>query len=283
MQAISKGPFSLEFGKKTYIMGILNVTPDSFSDGGRYTKLDEALRHAEDMVRDGADIIDIGGESTRPGAEEVSEEEEILRVVPIIERLAQKIGVPISVDTYKAHVASESLEAGAWLINDISGFTMDPEMLGLIAEKDCPAVITHIKGTPRNMQKNPVYQDVIKEVMDFLKQQVEKVVEAGARRENMILDPGFGFGKTVEHNLELIRRLDDFKSMGLPILMGTSRKSTIGTLLGGVPPLERVNGTAATVALSIANGADIVRVHDVKQMAEVAKISDAIVRGIYCL
>lgn len=279
MQPITYQNKTLQFGKKTHIMGILNITPDSFSDGGKYLNMDQALQHAEEMIRDGADLIDVGGESTQPGSEPLPEEEELHRVIPVIERLAKTISIPISVDTYKASVARAALDAGAWIINDISGFTMDPEMAPLAAEKKCPAILMHMKGTPRNMQQNPVYKDVVSEVIQFLREQIEKAKSLGIPENNLIIDPGIGFAKTMEHNLEILRRLEEFKILNRPILIGTSRKATLGKLLGGAPPQDRLEGTAATVALGIAYGADIVRVHDVKEMARVARVSDAIVRG----
>ncbi|MHB9134259.1 MAG: dihydropteroate synthase [Armatimonadota bacterium] len=272
------GPYTLLLGAKTYIMGILNITPDSFSGDGLAGSLEQALQRAEVMIADGADILDIGGESTRPGAEPVPLEEELSRVVPLVRALAARFPVPISVDTYKSAVARAALDAGATLINDISGLRFDPAMAGVVAAAKAPVVIMHIKGTPRTMQQQPSYQDLMTEVCDYLQESTAIAAAAGIPRDQVILDPGFGFGKTVEHNLELVRRLRELTSYGQPVLLGTSRKSTIGKVLGDLPPQERVEGTAATVALGIANGADIVRVHDVKEMARVAKVTDAIVR-----
>lgn len=268
-----------KFGKKTLIMGILNVTPDSFSDGGKFIDPHMAVERAMQMVDDGADIIDIGGESTRPGSEPVSTDEEMKRVLPVIKDITAAVGVPISIDTYKADVAAAAINAGALIINDISAATFDPDMQRLIAESGCPAVLMHIKGKPKSMQANPVYDDVVTEVRGFLKARIDALVSAGVDEEQLIIDPGIGFGKTLQHNLELIRHLREFRELGRPILIGTSRKATIGKVLGDLPPEERLEGTAATVAISIANGADIVRVHDVKEMARVAKMTDAIVRG----
>lgn len=265
-----------EIGKRTLVMGILNVTPDSFSDGGQFVDPEAAVAHGMKMVDDGADIIDVGGESTRPGADPVSVEEEMARVVPVIRELAGKAGVAISVDTYSAEVARAALDAGADLVNDISGASFDPDMPALIAERRCPAVLMHIKGTPRDMQVNPIYDDLMAELNSYLRGRICALVDAGADEKLLMIDPGFGFGKTIEHNLELLRRLRELKSIGRPILVGTSRKSTIGKVLGDLPVEERLEGTAATVALSIANGADIVRVHDVKEMARVARMSDAV-------
>ncbi|MCE5315240.1 MAG: dihydropteroate synthase [Armatimonadota bacterium] len=268
-----------QIGSRTLVMGILNITPDSFSDGGKYADTDAIVEAALRMVEDGADIIDIGGESTRPGSDAVSTHDEIERVVPAIRKIAPQIKVPISIDTYKAEVAAAALDAGAFIVNDISGATFDVSMPHMLAERRCPVVIMHIKGSPKNMQTNPEYDDLLGEVHSFLRKQMRTLVDAGVDERAIIIDPGFGFGKTVAHNLELLRRLREFTSTGRPILVGTSRKSTVGQTLGGLPPNDRVEGTAATVAISIANGADIVRVHDVKEMARVAKMSDAIVRG----
>ena len=263
--------------ERTLVMGILNVTPDSFSDGGLYADMESAVEHGVRMVEDGADVIDVGGESTRPGSAAVPVEEEIIRVAPVIRALAERVSVPISIDTSKADVAHAALDAGASIINDITGFS-DPEMPGLAAERKCPSIIMHMKGTPQNMQEHAVYDDVVTEVMHHLRQRIGEIVEAGLPREYIIIDPGIGFAKTAEHNMEIIRKLADFKSIGLPILIGTSRKAFIGKTLGDLPPTERLEGTAATVALSINNGANIIRVHDVKEMARVARMTDAIVR-----
>jgi len=269
---------SITFGKRTLIMGILNVTPDSFSDGGVYFSVDTAVERAEAMVAEGADMIDVGGESSRPGAESVSLEEELSRVLPVIRRLAKELEVPISIDTYKAHVAKQAIEAGANIVNDISALNFDPEMAKVVSETQAAVVLMHMKGTPRNMQMNPTYHALIPEIAQYLRRSIERAVDAGVTEEKMIIDPGIGFGKTVEHNLEIIRRLRDFRVLGKPILIGTSRKSFIGKILD-LSAEDRIEGTAATVACSIMNGADIVRVHDVKQMCRVARMTDAICRG----
>jgi len=268
-----------EMARRTLVMGILNVTPDSFSDGGRHRDQDAATTWALQMAADGADIVDVGGESTRPGAEPVTEQEETDRVVPVIERIRRECDVAVSIDTYKSAVARAALNAGADMVNDISGMSFDPQMRLLVAERRVPAILMHIKGTPRDMQKDPVYDDLLSEITAYLRERIREAVEAGVDERLLIVDPGFGFGKTVEHNLVILRRLREIKSMGRPILIGTSRKSTIGRVLGDLPPEERLEGTAATVALSIANGASIVRVHDVKEMARVVRMSDAVVRG----
>lgn len=265
-------------GERTLVMGILNVTPDSFSDGGLFIDKETAVRHALEMVEQGADIIDIGGQSTRPGSEPVPVEEEIDRVVPVVREVAERLDVPVSVDTYVAEVASAALDSGALMVNDISAGSFDQDMPELIAERQCPAILMHIKGTPRDMQSNPHYDDLMGEICGFLRERVRAVVEAGADEKKLMIDPGFGFGKTVEHNLETLRRLGELRSLGRPVVVGTSRKSTLGKVLGDLPVEERLEGTAATVALSIAGGADIVRVHDVKEMARVARMADAVTR-----
>lgn len=259
-------------------MGILNVTPDSFSDGGLFANPEAAVEHAEWMAAEGADIIDIGGESSRPGADPVSAEAEMDRVLPVIEKLAKTTKIPISIDTYKATVARKALELGACMVNDISALRSDADMASVVAEAGAPVVLMHMKGTPKNMQVDPHYDCVIAEIISFLKTRIQAAVDAGISPEKIIIDPGIGFGKTVEHNLEIIRRLRDFRTLGKPILIGTSRKSFIGKVLG-LPADDRIEGTAATVAMAIANGADIVRVHDVKEMAKVVRMTDAIVRG----
>ncbi len=264
--------------ERTVVMGILNVTPDSFSDGGLHATADAAVEHARRMVADGADIVDIGGESSRPGAEPVSAQDEMARILPVIERLASDIDALISVDTYKPEVAQAALDAGAHIVNDITGLA-DPAMRELVAERKCPAVMMHMRGSPQTMQQEAVYEDVVSEVMACFRERIALCVEAGVPREMLIIDPGIGFAKTAEHNMEIIRKLGDFKTLGLPILIGASRKRFIGQALGDLPANERVEGTAATMALSIANGANIVRVHDVREMSRVARMTDAIVRG----
>ncbi len=257
-------------------MGILNVTPDSFSDGGLYFDGNKAITHALQMQDEGADIIDIGGESTRPGAEKISIKEEIRRVVPVIEILVNKIKIPVSIDTYKSEVAEAALSAGASMVNDISGLRFDPRMPSVVAHYKVPVVIMHIKGTPQNMQKNPAYHALIPEIMDYLRKGVEIAGNAGIAEDKIIIDPGIGFGKTVEHNLEIIKRLNEFTGFEKPILLGPSRKSFIGRMLGDLPVTERLEGTASAVAIGIFNDANIIRVHDVKAMVRVAAIADAI-------
>lgn len=267
-------------GHRTLVMGILNITPDSFSDGGRYKSPEDAIESALKMVEDGADIIDVGGQSTRPGSEEIPVSEEIRRVETIIRRLAESVDTPISIDTYRAQVARTALDAGASIVNDISAATFDPEMPELLAQRQCPTILMHILGTPMDMQIDPHYDDLMGEIVGWLRGRLKALANAGVDEKLLIVDPGIGFGKTPDHNLEILRRLTEMKSLGRPILVGTSRKATIGKALGGLPAGERVEGTAATVALSVANGADIIRVHDVKEMARVAKMTDAVVRGL---
>lgn len=269
----------LNLGSRTHIMGILNVTPDSFSDGGLYADQTRALEHAREMVSQGADILDIGGESTRPGADPLTEEEELRRIIPIIERLSTEIAAPISVDTYKSSVARKALDAGASIVNDISGLRFSPDMTQVVADYGAAVVIMHIKGTPRDMQVNPVYRDVVGEIMDHLEKSAGIALKAGIARDRIMIDPGIGFGKTLEHNLTILERLDEFRGLGFPIVLGTSRKRFIGMVLDISEPKDRIEGSAATVALGIQGGARIVRVHDVGYMAKVARMSDAIVKA----
>ena len=260
-------------------MGILNITPDSFSDGGVFLSKDKAVDHALRMQDEGADIIDIGGESTRPGSGSIAVDEETERVVPVIKALSKKVKVPISIDTYKSGVAEAAIRAGASVVNDISGLRFDSKMAGIVARHKVPVVIMHIKGTPRHMQKNPVYKSLIPEIMDYLTESIMIARNAGIADDKIMLDPGIGFGKTVDHNLEIIRRLNEFTGFEKPILLGPSRKSFIGKLLDDLPVTERLEGTAAAIAIGIFNGANIIRVHDVKAMYRVAKIADSIKRS----
>jgi dihydropteroate synthase len=260
-------------------MGILNVTPDSFSDGGRFVDPVRAVEHAREIAAQGADIVDIGGESTRPGSEPLSEDEELRRVIPVIERLAQDIAVPLSIDTYKASVARKALKAGAGIVNDISGLRFSPDMAKVVADHGAAVVIMHIKGTPRNMQLNPVYEDVVGEVLEYLEEGIAIALRAGVPRDHILIDPGIGFGKSVEHNITVLDRLDAFRVLGCPIVLGTSRKRFIGAVLDSPDPMGRIEGTAATVAVGIQRGARIIRVHDVAAMGKVARMTDAILRG----
>lgn len=269
---------SWNWGERTFVMGIINLTPDSFSDGGRLRTVDDALRAAERLMAEGADILDLGGESTRPGADPVPADEEMARVLPVIEALKARYDVPISIDTYKAVVAEAAVKAGADLVNDVSGLRADPNMAETVAKLDVPVVLMHMLGEPKTMQNNPRYKSVVPEVIAALSQSVEKAIAAGVRPENIIVDPGIGFGKLLHHNLTLLRRLRALRSLGYPVLIGTSRKSMIGQVLD-LPVDERLEGTASTVALSVAGLADIVRVHDVAAMHRVVRMADAVVRG----
>ena len=265
------GPLELEWGKRTYVMGIVNVTPDSFSGDGLGFDTQAALEQALRFQAEGADIIDVGGESTRPGSMPVDADEERRRVIPVIRLLVSRLDIPVSVDTYKYEVAQEALAVGAAMINDVWGLKQDTALATLAAREGVPIVLMH-------NQKDTSYTDFFPDVLASLRTSLAQALEAGVHSENVILDPGLGFGKGPERNLEILRRLREFKALNLPILVGTSRKSTIGLVLD-LPVEERLEGTAATVALAIANGADIVRVHDVKAMTRVARMSDAIVRG----
>lgn len=267
------GNRTFDFNHRTYIMGIVNVTPDSFSDGGAFYDPDRAIAHGMELAADGADIIDIGAESTRPGAEPVSEAEELRRLLPVVTELVRRVDVPISVDTYKSGVAAAALEAGAAMINDISGLRFDPELKAIAARHQVPVVIMHIKGEPRNMQQNPHYDDLIGEIVQYLDESIQLSAAAGIDRSKIIIDPGIGFGKRLEDNYEILRRLSEFKHLGCPILVGPSRKSFIGKVLD-LPPQERLEGTLAAVTAAILQGADIVRVHDVKQVRRACRIAD---------
>jgi len=262
-----------DLASRTHVMGILNVTPDSFSDGGRYLDVEHAIIHGQMLTEDGADFIDIGGESTRPGSESVSIEEEIRRVIPVVESLAKIIKIPISIDTCKSDVAEAALQAGAVIVNDISAMTFDPKMASIAAKYQAGVVLMHIKGTPKTMQMNPSYKNVTDEVKQFLRERIKKTAKAGIKQ--IIIDPGIGFGKTFEHNIQLLKELKSFTSLGYPLLVGVSKKSFLGAILN-LPPGERVEGTAAAVTASILNGANIIRVHDVKEMKRVAMVSDAL-------
>tara|TARA_Y100001970_G_scaffold132388_1_gene163332 strand:- start:1693 stop:2478 length:786 start_codon:yes stop_codon:yes gene_type:complete len=258
-------------------MGILNVTPDSFSDGGMFTRPNIAVDHAFKMIDDGADIIDIGGESTRPGSMPVSEDEECKRILPVIESIKKiNSNIDISVDTYKASVAKKAIEAGANIVNDISGLTFDQNMLPLLSGKDIPVIIMHINGKPKTMQKNPTYCNLIEDIRSFLKHQSLVAEEAGIKKNHIILDPGIGFGKSFDHNFILLRRLDEICSLGYPVMIGPSRKAFIGDALD-LPPSDRMEGTLATIVAGIMNGAKIVRVHDVKEVKRVVKITEKII------
>jgi len=286
MESVTQSVYSSAvhtFGKRTYdlysrthIMGILNVTPDSFSDGGKYFDVDRALDHALRMIEDGADFIDIGGESSRPGSEPLSATEEISRVVPVIKKLAGSTDIPISIDTYKADVAEAALTAGAVIVNDISGLHFDPSLAGVIARYSVSVILMHINGTPKTMQVNAEYDNLIDEISSYLSDGIGIAQQAGI--EQIIIDPGIGFGKKTGHNLQILRELREFQKFGFPVMIGPSRKSFIGAILD-LPVEERMEGTAAAVAVSIMNGAQIIRVHDVKEMKRVALVVDRIQRG----
>jgi dihydropteroate synthase len=269
---------SFEWGERTYLMGVLNVTPDSFSDGGEFYAPAAALAQAQRLVEAGAELIDIGGQSTRPGAEQISVEEELVRVLSVVQSVRSQLSVPISVDTTRAVVAQRAVEAGADLVNDISGGTFDPDMLSTVAQLGVPIVLMHIRGTPQTMQQLTDYQDLIGEIYEFLEGQIAAAERAGISRSCLIVDPGIGFAKTLEQNLEILRQLPTFRSLGVPILVGVSRKSFIGRLLNQPDPKGRAWGTAAACCSAIAGTADILRVHDVLEMRDVCRVADAIWR-----
>lgn len=269
------GARSLDLSLRPHIMGILNVTPDSFSDGAVFLDPERAVDRAMEMEAEGADSIDIGGESTRPFAAPVSEQDELKRVIPVIERLAGRLGIPMSVDTWKSSVAREALRAGAEIVNDVSGCTFDPEMFEVVASAGAGLVLMHTRGRPQEMQLETTYRALVPEIIDVLEERIGHAESHGIPRERVVVDPGIGFGKSVEGNLEILRRLREFSVLGRPILIGTSRKSFIGTVLGRRVD-ERLFGTAATVALAVAGGASIVRVHDVGQMRDVALMAHAV-------
>lgn len=265
----------MPLGERTLVMGILNVTPDSFHDGGRYTSTEAALRHAEKMAGEGADIIDVGGESTRPGSEGVSEEEEMGRVVPVIREIRKRLDIPLSIDTTKAGVARAALAEGASIVNDISGLKFGAGVAEAAAEYGAALVLMHTSSRPRDMQEKTEYESLLDDIIKSLGESMRKAVAAGVGEERIIIDPGFGFGKTPAQNLTLLKELGRFLELGRPILIGTSRKSFIGAVTDAVPE-GRLEGTAATVAIGIINGASIVRVHDVGHMKKVALMADAV-------
>jgi dihydropteroate synthase len=292
LENYQKEEFILDLGKyrlnfkpgRTYVMGIVNLTPDSFSGDGLYSSsvvrkpssVQNVINFAEKMVKDGADIIDIGGESSRPGAKSISVKEELKRTISVIKLLAKKIKVPISIDTYKPQVARQALDNGAVMVNDITGLR-NPKMARLITKYKAGVVIMHMKGNPRMMQRNPIYKSLIDEIMEYLAQAIERACQAGINKNKIIIDPGIGFGKTVEHNLEILKNLSEFKILGRPILVGPSRKSFIGKILD-VEPQERIFGTVASCVLAAKFGAQMVRVHDVKAVKQALRVSNAINR-----
>jgi len=285
MNVLKIGKKTFELDKRTSIMGILNVTPDSFSDGGEYLSVDKAVKHALSMEKQGADIIDIGGESTRPGAKTITLDEEMNRVIPVIEELVKKTNVPISIDTYKSKIAEKSLDAGASMVNDVTALQGDKHLVNIVAEYKVPICLMHMKGNPRNMQINPVYGDIMAEICSFLKARTDLATFYEVKKENIIVDPGIGFGKRtgkgVEDNCEILHCLSEIKILGFPVLVGTSRKTFIGNVCGGkelLPAKERLEGSLAAACLAAYNGANIVRVHDVKETRRCLDIVDCVVR-----
>lgn len=266
----------LDFSAGCIVMGVLNVTPDSFSNGGKFLDTKKAIKHGVKMAAEGAAIIDVGPESTRPGAEAISVDEQIKRAIPVIEALSKKVAVPISIDTYRSEVAEAALEAGAAIINDITALS-DERMGELAAEKQVPVVLMHMQGTPATMQAEPKYDDVVGEVLQFLLKRTKRAEGFGIPKERIFIDPGIGFGKTLEHNLLILRNIDEFVATGYRVLLGTSRKSFIGKLTGKENPADRIFGTAATVALCVRAGVSIIRVHDVAQIVDVVKVTEAII------
>lgn len=273
MKIIIKGR-EFDFSKKKYCMGVVNITPDSFYKGSR-VEVDRVLEVVSKMVEDGVDIVDVGGESTRPGSDPVPLEEELNRVIPVVKEISKNFpDLPISVDTYKSKVAEESLKNGADIINDISSGTFDPEIVSVVAKYQCPVILMHIKGTPKNMQQNPEYKDVVREITEFLKERIKVYEKSGVKPENIIIDPGIGFGKKLEHNIKILKRLAELKQLKKPILVGLSRKSMIGMLLGEIPPEERLTGTIVLNTIALLNGASIIRVHDVKEGKQTCIIAE---------
>ncbi|MBW4600563.1 MAG: dihydropteroate synthase [Calothrix sp. FI2-JRJ7] len=270
---------TFDWGAKTYIMGVLNVTPDSFSDGGEFNSVDAAVIQAQEMVSSGADIIDIGGQSTRPGAEQISLQEELNRVIPVISAIRAVTDQIISVDTTSSEVAKLAIEAGGDIINDISGGTYDPEIFKVAFSMQAPIILMHIRGTPATMQKLTNYDDVVGEIISFLNEKIEIAVNTGIKRNQIIIDPGIGFAKNYEQNLEIFHRLKELHQLDCPILIGPSRKSFIGRILNQPDPKGRLMGTAAACSAAISQGADIVRVHDVKEIRDVCLVTDALTRN----
>jgi len=269
------GERALDVSRHGLIMGVLNVTPDSFSDGGERYDAVKAIAAGVAMVKSGAHILDIGGESSRPGATPVSEDEELARVLPVVRGLREETDAPISIDTYKSNVARAALNAGADIVNDISALRFDPAMAAMIAAEKVPVVLMHMQGTPRTMQREPKYDDVVREVRDFLAAQLYTAMDAGIAQGMIVIDPGIGFGKTLQHNLQLLRGLPMIAALGQPVLVGTSRKAFIGRILNA-EPLDRVEGSLATAVASVLAGANIIRAHDVAETAKAVKIADAI-------
>jgi dihydropteroate synthase len=282
LKNISKTHYSIRcrnktftLGKRTLLMGVLNVTPDSFSDGGLYFDKEKAIAHGLRMVEEGADFIDIGGESTKPGSKPIGLEEELRRVIPVIEFLTKEVDVPISIDTYKSTVAERAIEAGAEMINDISGLHFDPDLGQVAAKEDVPLILMHIRGTPETMQKDVHYDSLFSEILQYLKDSIQRAESAGLDPQQIIIDPGIGFGKTLVDNLLIIKNLSEFRILGKPILLGTSRKSFIGKILN-VEANERLEGTLSSIAICVLNGAHIIRCHDLLQAKKAIAVADAI-------
>jgi dihydropteroate synthase len=265
---------TLALGERTLLMGIVNVTPDSFSDGGLYLETDAAVRHALALEQAGADILDIGGESTRPGAEPTPPEVELDRVVPVIQKLRRRVKIPISIDTRRAEVADMAARAGAEIINDVSALRDDPEMAEVARRHKLPVILMHMRGTPKTMQKQPFARNVVRDVRAGLEAAIRRALDGGLERRQLLIDPGIGFGKSFQQNFELLARLWEFAELGLPVVVGTSRKMFVGSAIGGAVANERVWGTAATVTAAVLGGAHVVRVHDVREMAQVVKVAD---------
>lgn len=279
------GNKTFELGKKTIIMGILNVTPDSFSDGGDFISVDNAVKHALEMEKEGADIIDIGGESTHPGALKINIDEELNRITHVVEELVKKLRIPISIDTCKSEIAKKTLDLGASMINDITAFQGDKKLVNIVAGYNVPVCLMHMKGNPRNMQVNPEYEDIVKEIYSFLKERTEYAMFCDVKSENLIIDPGIGFGKRtgrgIEDNCVILHRLSELNKLGYPVMVGASRKTFIGNICGKDKPLpasERLEGSLAAAALAVVNGADILRVHDVKETKRCIDLVDSIIR-----
>ena len=267
---------TLVLGERTLVMGVLNVTPDSFSDGGLFSNADDAAAHAIAMELAGADIVDVGGESTRPGSQETSAEEELARVLPVLERLRGRLKIPVSIDTQKARVAEAAVAAGAEILNDVTALRADPALGEVARRHRLPIILMHMRGEPRTMQKKPFASDVIRDVVSGLRSAIARARKAGIAKSQLLLDPGIGFGKSFNQNYELLARLQELARLGCPLVIGTSRKTFLGHTLGDAPPEQRIWGTAATVAASILAGAHIVRVHDVAEMVQVARVTDAV-------
>ncbi len=268
----------LDFSQRTYIMGVLNVTPDSFSDGGHFDSVDLAVKQALLMQEQGADILDIGGESSRPGSQPLTDEEEINRVIPVLKALSGSIDIPISIDSYKPRVIEAAIESGASIVNDITGLT-DSKVREIVVKNQLPVIVMHMQGTPDNMQQNPTYGDVVKEIIDFFQRQTLLIIKEGLNADKIIIDPGIGFGKSLEHNLLIIKRLSEIRKLGFPVLFGASRKSFIGAI-SGADVSKRLPGTIAANVMAVINGASIIRVHDVAENKQAVLIADCVNKSL---